>query len=54
MWNENRAQTAMEALLVVGIVIVIATIAGLIMKGLFTQVQTDVQNQANTVVNQTN
>jgi uncharacterized protein (UPF0333 family) len=54
MWNENRGQTAMEALLVVGIAIVIATIAGLIMKGVFTQVQVDVQNQTNTVVHQTN
>lgn len=54
MWKENRGQTAMETLLVVGIAIVIATIAGLVMKGVFSQVQVDVQNQSNIVVHQTN
>ena len=54
MWKENRGQTAMEALLVVGIAIVIATIAGLVLKGVFNQVQVDVQNQANIVVQNTN
>ncbi len=54
MWNENRGQTAIEALLVVGIAIVIATVAGLILKGVFNQVQVDVQNQSNAVINQTN
>ncbi len=54
MWNENRGQTAMETLLVVGIAIVIATIAGLILKGVFSTVSVDLQNQSNAVINQTN
>ncbi len=54
MVKGNRGQGAIEILLAAGIAIVIATIAGLIIKQAFGQVQTDVIAQTNTVVNQTN
>lgn len=52
--TETRAQAAVELLLAAGIVIVIATIAGLIMKGIFNQAQGNLTHETSAVVNQTN
>lgn len=49
---DNRGQADLALLLAAGIAIVIATIAGLIVKQVFSGVQPNVQGQTNTVVNE--
>ncbi|MEK6821456.1 MAG: hypothetical protein AABY11_03605 [archaeon] len=47
---DNRGQADIALLLAVAGAIIIATIAGLILKGVFTSVQPDVQSGTNAVV----
>ncbi len=54
MVNEDRGQGAMEVLLAVGIAIVLATIVGLILKGVFGGVQNNVTTGTNAVVHKIN
>ncbi len=48
---DNRGQADLALLLAAGIAIVIATIAGLVLKALFTSQQPAIQGTTNTVVN---
>ncbi|MFH0970909.1 MAG: hypothetical protein V1776_05665 [Candidatus Diapherotrites archaeon] len=49
--TENRGQVGIEVLVGIVITVVVATVAALIMKGLYSSVQPNVAGQTNTVVN---
>ncbi len=54
MVEDNHGQGSIDLLLVVGIVIVLATVAGLILKGLTNTLQGNAANLTNTLINKTN
>lgn len=50
MWNETRAQTSIELVLVASIVILLATTAALIAKEVFNQLSPQVTGTTNNII----